>query len=120
MIIFDKHIKQEVKRLKGILKIARDEQDVITALKIIYEQISNQQNKGYEKKYFLDEILQAPTLKELTKIFSHQRGNGVILEVIKYITAPNKYLIIYNEFKNSQQTRLEIFKEKENLDKCKI
>lgn len=117
MIIFNKHIKQEVKRLKGILKIARDEQDVITALKIIYEQISNQQNKGYEKKYFLDEILQAPTLKELMKIFSHQKGYGVILEVIKYITAPNKYLIIYNEFKNSKQTRLEIFKEKENIEK---
>lgn len=117
MIVFDRHIKKEVKRLKSILKIARDEQDVITALKIIYEQISNQQNKGYEKKYFLDEIIQSPTLKELTKIFSHQKSNGVILEVIKYITAPNKYLIIYNEFTNSQQTRLEIFKEKENIEK---
>lgn len=115
MIIFNRHIKQETKKLKIILEQAETTQDVLNSLETFYERISNKPNSNYAQFYSLEKILKSKTIKELKKIITQQ--DGAILEVIKYITAPNKYLIIYNEFTNSQQTRLEIFKEKENIEK---
>lgn len=112
MIILNKSTRKAIKKLKDILNIARNTQDVLNSLETFYERISNKPNSNYAQFYSLEKILKSKTIKEFKKAITQQ--DGAILEVIKYITAPNKYLIIYNEFKNSKQTRLEIFKEKEN------
>ena len=114
MIIFNKHINQEIKKIKNILNKARDKQDIITALGIFYERISNCPEKDFDKYYSFAKIMESKTIKELKRIFDKQNGNGVILELVKYKNAPNKYLILYNEFVNSQQTKFEIYKEREN------
>ena len=111
MILLNKHLTQATKKLKIILEQAKTTQETLNLLETFYERISNQTNKDYEKFYSLEKILKAKTIKVLKKIITQQ--DGVILEIIKYITAPNGYLIIYNEFKNARQTKLEIFKEKE-------
>lgn len=113
MIIFNKHIKQENKKLNNVLNKARNEQDIITALEVFYERISNRPEKDFDKYYSLIKIMESKTIKVLKRIFDKQNGDGVVLEIVKYITAPNKYLIIYNEFKEFIPTKLEIYKERE-------
>ncbi len=111
MIVFNKHIKEELRRLEIILDQIECPNDAYLLIGYFYEQISNKPEMNYEATYDLGEILQAKTIKYIEKVLTPK--DAVVLEIIKYKKAPNGYLIIYNEFNDSRQTKLEIFKERE-------
>lgn len=113
MIFLNKQTKQEIRKLKKIMRIAHDMQDIYIALDLIYERISNHPEQEYSKKYGLAEILKSKTLKEFKKEFYYNSTRflgGAILEVVAYKQAPQRITILYNEFNNiGEQVRFEIF-----------
>lgn len=112
-------LKQEIKRTKQLLKTTRDFDEVLPALEIIYTRITNRKDRKDSildlngEKYSLEKIFKAKIVKEVKKLTRKIKG-GVIFEFINYETAPNGFLIIFNQFKDWIQTKFEIFAIKQN------
>lgn len=99
-------IKQEVKKLKSMLKTTTDYELLHNSLELIYERISNQPDKDYSNKYSITDIFLGKTIKMIKK---HKKGTGVVFEIGQYEKAPNGFVIIYNEFNNYQQTKIDMY-----------
>lgn len=106
-------LKNHVKQIKQVFKLARDEEQIYQSMEILYNRISNKPYKRFAKKYNLQEILKAQTIKILTYQPNKKIGNGVVVEFVNYAKAPNNLAMLYNEFKNGLQTKLEIYITKE-------
>ena len=107
MIIFNKKIKQEIKKIKIILRETKNANEALYLLREFYERISNRPETDYSKIYFLDEIFESKTIGIIPIAYSTM--SGAVLEFVKYKKAPNDLAIIYNEFESAMQTQLEIF-----------
>lgn len=109
-------LKNNIKQVKQIFKIAKNEDQIYQSMEILYNRISNKPYKRFTKKYNLQEILTAPTIKLLTYQPNKKIGNGVVIEFVNYAKAQNNLAMLYNEFENAIQTKLEIYitKEKQN------
>lgn len=102
-------LKNHVKQIKQVFKLAKNEGQIYQSMEILYNRISNKPYKRFTKKYNLQEILTAPTIKLLTYQPNKKIGNGVVVEFVNYEKTPNNLAMLYNEFENTIQTKLEIY-----------
>ena len=99
-------IKQEIKRLKTILKTSKDIELLHKSLELIYERISNNKDKEYSRIYNIVDIFNGKTIKTIKK---YKKGTGVVFEFLEYEKAPKGFVIIYNEFSGRTQTKIDIY-----------
>lgn len=102
-----KEYKKDLTYLKKIIKTTNDSEILKDAMDILYERITNREDKDYNKKYNLSKILTNKTTTILSK--EYKNNVYVIIEIVKYDTAPSKYVLIYNKFTDKKQTELEIY-----------
>lgn len=99
-------LKQQIKRLKLMLKTTQDLDLLHKSLDIIYERISNNTDKDYSKQYSITDIFLGKTIKTIKK---YRKGTGVVFEISQYEKAPNGFVIIYNQFNNFEQTKIDMY-----------
>lgn len=102
-------MKQEVKKLKLMLKKVANFDNLTefhNSLELIYERISNRNDKDYTQKYSASKILLGKNKKTLQKI---KKRKAVVFEFVEYDDAPYGFVIIYNEFEGRLQTKIDIY-----------
>ena len=99
-------LKQEIKRLKSMLKTTTDYDLLHGSLEIVYERITNHKDKDYSSQYSVTDIFLGKTIKMIKK---HRKGTGVVFEISQYDKAPNGFVIIYNQFDNYEQTQIDMY-----------
>ena len=103
----DKQIlKQEITRLKSMLKTTTDYDLLHGSLEIVYERITNHKDKDYSSQYSVTDIFHGKTIKTIKK---HKKGTGVVFEILLYDKAPNAFVIIYNQFNKYTQTHIDMY-----------
>ena len=111
-----KQLKIEIKNVKKLCKDSENLESLHNTLDEKYERISNRQDKDYSDKYNVIEILRGKTLKEFEILKSKNGNTAVIIEFIEYLTALNGFVFIYNEFKDNEQTVIDIYVLKQGED----
>ena len=99
-------LKQEITRLKEMLKTTTDYDLLHKSLEIVYERITNHKDKDYSSKYNITDIFLGKTIKMIKK---HRKGTGVVFEISQYDKAPNGFVIIYNQFDKYEQTQIDMY-----------
>lgn len=101
-------MKEEIKRIKEICKNLKNIGSIHEWLDYFYERISNKEiTPEQELKYNLANILKYG--KEVYN-FEYSIGeNSIIFEFLNFEKAPNKFLLIYNEFESNLQTHIDIY-----------
>ena len=99
-------LKQEITRLKSMLKTTTDYDLLHKSLEIIYERISNRKDESYSNKYDIVDIFKGRTVKTIKK---HKKGTGVVFEIIEYDKIPKGFVIIYNQFEGHAQNKIDMY-----------
>ena len=102
----------EIKRLKALLKLCTTCEELFGNLLVLYEKISNRKDKDYNAQYNVLKICNAKTIQEFGKNMKEE--TTAYFEIKEYGTAPNNFVIIYNEFFANVPTKWEMFVTKIN------
>lgn len=104
-----KKLKEEIKQIKLLCKTSESFEDLHNSLENRYERITNRTDINYDLKYNAMEFFNSKTLKTIKLIKSKKPLVAVVFEFTKQINTPNNFAIIYNEFNDNLQTKIDIY-----------
>lgn len=104
-----KKLKEEIKQIKLLCKTSASFEELYNSLENRYERITNRTDVDYDSKYNAMEFFNSKTIKTLKQIKLKKPLVAVVIEFIKQINTPNSFAIIYNEFNDNLQTKIDIY-----------
>lgn len=104
-----KKLKEEIKRIKLLCKTSASFEDLHNSLENKYERITNRKDIDYDLQYDAMTIFNNKTLKTIKFIKSKKPLMAVVFEIVEYINKSNGFVIIYNEFNDNLQTKIDIY-----------
>lgn len=101
-----KNVKEEIKIIENMITLSKNAKQLHNMFELGYTRISNN-GEEYNKKYDLQTIMFAKTIKELEKIYDEK--SGIVVEIVDYKTDRDDFVIIYNEFNEYEQTDIAMY-----------
>ena len=104
-------LKQDIKKLKGILKVAQNTNAVHDIMEQLYIRITNRKDNLYTGQFSTEKVFSNKQIKRIGRYITKE--TAVVFEIVEYTNAPNGYVIIYNDFKNEHQVNIDFYITKE-------
>ena len=109
-----KAIKEEIKRIKATCKTLKDINSIHGWLDFYYERLTNKEiDMETAMKYNFANIV--TNGKQVGRFDYDINDDTIVFEFLDYPTAPNNFLLVYNEFEGNTQTHIDIYALKKEI-----
>lgn len=107
-------IKEEIKKIKATCKTLKNINSIHEWLDFYYERLTNKEiNVDTAIKYNLADIITKG--KQVERFDYNINDDTIAFEFLDYPTAPNNFLLVYNEFEGDTQTHIDIYTLKKEI-----
>lgn len=104
--------KNEIKKIKNVCKQINNTNLIHQWLDYFYERITNKEITPEQAlKYNLVDIINHS--KKIYDFEYNKNDKSIIFEFLRFYRAPQNFLLVYNEFRNSFQTHIDMYVLKE-------